>query len=185
MQRTRSWLDKQDLGMAVPDLLHSLGPEIEDPEEGEEDCWHLPLFTDIETQKHSSSSRKSLIRDYLFHASSIEDSFFVENAGSQGLVPWSHLALELIFALLYCSSTVTSTWIGRAVLILPSIRESIPSQNLGFVDSKATVLDLTIDGRDLTIHQSPTILSSTRDGGTTGAGNLPFSSFLPNGDQFW
>ncbi|QSZ33772.1 hypothetical protein DSL72_005343 [Monilinia vaccinii-corymbosi] len=47
--------------------------------------------------------------------------------------------------------------------------QTIPSQNLGFVDSKATEIDLTINGRDLTIHQSPTMLSSNRDGGTTGA----------------
>ncbi|KAL3418276.1 hypothetical protein PVAG01_09992 [Phlyctema vagabunda] len=47
--------------------------------------------------------------------------------------------------------------------------QSLPSQNLGFVDAKATVLDLSIAGRDLTIHQSPTILSSNRGGGTTGA----------------
>ncbi|ELR04390.1 hypothetical protein VC83_02143 [Pseudogymnoascus destructans] len=47
--------------------------------------------------------------------------------------------------------------------------QPIPSQNLGFVDQSATSIDLTIAGRDLTIHQSPTILSSTRGGGTTGA----------------
>ncbi|KFY85781.1 hypothetical protein V500_08126 [Pseudogymnoascus sp. VKM F-4518 (FW-2643)] len=47
--------------------------------------------------------------------------------------------------------------------------QPIPSQNLGFVDQTATSIDLTIAGRDLTIHQSPTILSSTRGGGTTGA----------------
>ncbi|KAI9640709.1 Ribosomal protein lysine methyltransferase [Ciborinia camelliae] len=47
--------------------------------------------------------------------------------------------------------------------------QTIPSQNLGFVNSKATEIDLTINGRDLTIYQSPTILSSNRDGGTTGA----------------
>ncbi|KAF7900552.1 uncharacterized protein EAF01_007854 [Botrytis porri] len=47
--------------------------------------------------------------------------------------------------------------------------QTIPSQNLGFVDSKATEIDLTINGKDLTIYQSPTILSSNRDGGTTGA----------------
>ncbi|CZR62531.1 uncharacterized protein PAC_12428 [Phialocephala subalpina] len=47
--------------------------------------------------------------------------------------------------------------------------QSIPSQNLGFVDPKATTLELTIGGRDLTIHQSPTLLSSNRGGGTTGA----------------
>ncbi|CAJ2513730.1 Uu.00g018490.m01.CDS01 [Anthostomella pinea] len=43
----------------------------------------------------------------------------------------------------------------------------IPSQNLGFVDSRATTLDLTIAGKDYTIHQSPTILN--RPGSTTGA----------------
>jgi hypothetical protein len=48
--------------------------------------------------------------------------------------------------------------------------QSIPSQNLGFVDSKATELELTIGSRELLIHQSPTILSSNRGGGTTGAG---------------
>ncbi|OBT94918.2 hypothetical protein VE01_07504 [Pseudogymnoascus verrucosus] len=47
--------------------------------------------------------------------------------------------------------------------------QPIPSQNLGFVDQTATSIDLTIAGRDLTIYQSPTILSSTRGGGTTGA----------------
>ncbi|KKZ63805.1 hypothetical protein EMCG_01909 [[Emmonsia] crescens] len=47
--------------------------------------------------------------------------------------------------------------------------QEIPSQNLGFVDSRASTIDLTIHGRDLQIRQSPTILSSTRAGGTTGA----------------
>ncbi|KAK4165256.1 hypothetical protein QBC43DRAFT_36327 [Cladorrhinum sp. PSN259] len=47
--------------------------------------------------------------------------------------------------------------------------QSLPSQNLGFIDSKAQTLDLTIAGRDLTIHQSPAVLSSNRAGGTTGA----------------
>ncbi|KUL89050.1 hypothetical protein ZTR_05975 [Talaromyces verruculosus] len=46
---------------------------------------------------------------------------------------------------------------------------SIPSNNLGFLDSRATTIDLTINSHDYTIHQSPTLLSSTRDGGTTGA----------------
>ncbi|KAI0404609.1 hypothetical protein F4802DRAFT_566704 [Xylaria palmicola] len=45
--------------------------------------------------------------------------------------------------------------------------QEIPSQNLGFVDSRATAIDLTIGGRDYTIHQSPTILN--RPGSTTGA----------------
>ena len=52
--------------------------------------------------------------------------------------------------------------------------QSIPSQNLGFIDSKATSINITIGGRDLIVHQSPTILSSTRDGGTTGAGDTAF-----------
>ncbi|EFQ30965.1 hypothetical protein CGRA01v4_08608 [Colletotrichum graminicola] len=43
------------------------------------------------------------------------------------------------------------------------------SSNLGMIDPKAAELSLTIAGRDFTIHQSPTILSSTRAGGTTGA----------------
>ena len=47
--------------------------------------------------------------------------------------------------------------------------QPIPSQHLGFVDSKATSLDLTIQGRDLTILQSPGLLSSNRKEGTTGA----------------
>ncbi|KAI4218429.1 MAG: hypothetical protein LQ349_008721, partial [Xanthoria aureola] len=47
--------------------------------------------------------------------------------------------------------------------------QSLPSQDLGFVDPKATVLHLEIAGRDLTITQSPTLLSSNREGGTTGA----------------
>ncbi|KAI1749931.1 hypothetical protein F4782DRAFT_511386 [Xylaria castorea] len=45
--------------------------------------------------------------------------------------------------------------------------QEIPSQNLGFVDSQATTIDLTLGGKDYTIHQSPTILN--RPGSTTGA----------------
>ncbi|KAL4871954.1 hypothetical protein BDV12DRAFT_205746 [Aspergillus spectabilis] len=47
--------------------------------------------------------------------------------------------------------------------------QSIPSSNLGFVNSKATSIDLTIHEQEYTIHQSPTLLSSSRAGGTTGA----------------
>ncbi|CAK7206851.1 Ribosomal protein lysine methyltransferase [Sporothrix eucalyptigena] len=43
------------------------------------------------------------------------------------------------------------------------------AQNLGFVDAHAAVLDLAVAGRDLTIHQSPAVLTSNRSGGTTGA----------------
>ncbi|OXV09224.1 hypothetical protein Egran_03012 [Elaphomyces granulatus] len=46
---------------------------------------------------------------------------------------------------------------------------NIPSANLGFVDSRSTTVDVTIHGRDFSIRQSPTLLSSTRAGGTTGA----------------
>lgn len=48
--------------------------------------------------------------------------------------------------------------------------EDIPSQGLGGIDTRATSIDLNINGRDLTIHQSPSILTSQRAGGTTGAG---------------
>ncbi|KAL2800354.1 hypothetical protein BJX66DRAFT_291818 [Aspergillus keveii] len=47
--------------------------------------------------------------------------------------------------------------------------QDIPSSNLGFVDSKATTVDITFHDQDYTIHQSPTLLSSSRAGGTTGA----------------
>ncbi|KAF5544356.1 diaminohydroxyphosphoribosylamino-pyrimidine deaminase [Fusarium phyllophilum] len=47
--------------------------------------------------------------------------------------------------------------------------QPIPSMNLGFVDSRATSVDVSVAGRDYTIHQSPTVLSSSRAGGTTGA----------------
>ena len=47
--------------------------------------------------------------------------------------------------------------------------QSFPSQNLGFVDSKATSLEFTIADRNLVITQSPGLLSSNRQQGTTGA----------------
>ena len=47
--------------------------------------------------------------------------------------------------------------------------QKIPSQDLGFVDAKTTSLEITVSGRDLNIQQSPTLLSSNREGGTTGA----------------
>ena len=43
------------------------------------------------------------------------------------------------------------------------------SQDLGMVDPKADALELSISGKDFTIKQSPGILQSTREGGTTGA----------------
>ena len=48
--------------------------------------------------------------------------------------------------------------------------QELPSQDLGFVDAESTTLELTVAGKDMTIHQSPTLLSSDRGGGTTGAG---------------
>lgn len=49
--------------------------------------------------------------------------------------------------------------------------QSIPSHNeLGIIDPKASTLELTVNGRDLTVTQSPSVLSSNRAGGTTGAG---------------
>ncbi|MCJ1244966.1 hypothetical protein MMC30_002167 [Trapelia coarctata] len=47
--------------------------------------------------------------------------------------------------------------------------QSLPSQDLGFANSKAKTLELEVGGLNVTIHQSPTLLSSNRDGGTTGA----------------
>ncbi|KAI9167120.1 Diaminohydroxyphosphoribosylamino-pyrimidine deaminase [Paramyrothecium foliicola] len=47
--------------------------------------------------------------------------------------------------------------------------QPIPSQNLGFLDPKAHSVDVAIGDRDFTLHQSPTVLSSNRAGGTTGA----------------
>jgi hypothetical protein len=48
--------------------------------------------------------------------------------------------------------------------------QTIPSQSLGFVDSKASTIDITVAGHDLTIHQSRGLLTSDRKQGTTGAG---------------
>ncbi|KAI0161620.1 hypothetical protein GGR52DRAFT_131163 [Hypoxylon sp. FL1284] len=45
--------------------------------------------------------------------------------------------------------------------------QEVPSQNLGFVDPHSPTLDLNVAGKDLVIHQSPTILN--RPGSTTGA----------------
>ncbi|KAL1302036.1 hypothetical protein AAFC00_002484 [Neodothiora populina] len=48
-------------------------------------------------------------------------------------------------------------------------QETPSSQNLGIIDDRAPLLALTIGKRDLTIRQAPTVLNSTREGGTTGA----------------
>ena len=45
----------------------------------------------------------------------------------------------------------------------------IPSNNLGFIDSKADRLEVEVAGHHYIIRQSPGLLNSTREGGTTGA----------------
>ncbi|KAF7198297.1 Ribosomal lysine N-methyltransferase 5 [Pseudocercospora fuligena] len=47
--------------------------------------------------------------------------------------------------------------------------QSIPSQDLGMLDAKRNILEVSIAGRDFEIAQSPGLLQSQRDGGTTGA----------------
>ncbi|KAF2260758.1 hypothetical protein CC78DRAFT_536238 [Lojkania enalia] len=47
--------------------------------------------------------------------------------------------------------------------------QAIPSQSLGFVDARASTIEITVAGRDLTIYQSPGLLTSDRKEGTTGA----------------
>lgn len=48
--------------------------------------------------------------------------------------------------------------------------QDIPSQSLGFFDSKAATLDFTVAGHQLVIHHSKSLLTSDRKAGTTGAG---------------
>jgi len=45
----------------------------------------------------------------------------------------------------------------------------VPSRGLGMLDARAQSLELTVAGRDLTIHQNPGLLKSNLQGGTTGA----------------
>ncbi|KAL3955460.1 hypothetical protein ACCO45_011023 [Purpureocillium lilacinum] len=64
----------------------------------------------------------------------------------------------------------------------------MPSQDLGFVDPRAAVLEVPVRGRDYTIHQSPSVLASSRAGGTTGAGaplagDPLFASWLAGSDN--
>ncbi len=47
--------------------------------------------------------------------------------------------------------------------------QPLPSQTLGFVSPQSSTISITILNKDLTIHQSPTLLSSNRPEGTTGA----------------
>lgn len=48
--------------------------------------------------------------------------------------------------------------------------QEVPSNNLGMIDPRAPAVEIPINGKDYTIHQSPSLLSSHRAGGTTGAG---------------
>jgi hypothetical protein len=53
--------------------------------------------------------------------------------------------------------------------------QPIPSSNLGFIDPKASSVDVDVAGKNYTIYQSPGVLASDRAGGTTGAGTFgPF-----------
>ncbi|KAF2138455.1 uncharacterized protein K452DRAFT_353003 [Aplosporella prunicola CBS 121167] len=47
--------------------------------------------------------------------------------------------------------------------------QPVPSHALGIIDNKASSLELTVAGRDLTISQSPGLLTSNRALGSTGA----------------
>jgi len=47
--------------------------------------------------------------------------------------------------------------------------QPLPSQDLGMLDPKSPTVEVTINGRDFNIKQSPGILQSSREGGTTGA----------------
>ncbi|KAK4867637.1 hypothetical protein LT330_001147 [Penicillium expansum] len=47
--------------------------------------------------------------------------------------------------------------------------QDIPSNNLGMLNPRAPSVDISINGHEYTIHQSPSLLSSHRAGGTTGA----------------
>ncbi|KMU79419.1 hypothetical protein CISG_07850 [Coccidioides immitis RMSCC 3703] len=65
--------------------------------------------------------------------------------------------------------------------------QDIPSQNLGFINSQSHTVEVSVLNRDLTIHQSPTVLSSSRAGGTTGAGSTSqrFSKLAAESPAFW
>ncbi|KAI9750973.1 MAG: hypothetical protein M4579_006233, partial [Chaenotheca gracillima] len=52
------------------------------------------------------------------------------------------------------------------------------TQDLGMINPKAATIELSVAGRDFTIHQSPGMLSSNRGNGTTGAGRLKSQSNL-------
>lgn len=71
----------------------------------------------------------------------------------------------------FCPSKLQSGFLSNSPAETFSLfSQVIPSANLGFVNQHATEVEFTINGRDLVIHQSPTVLNSSRGGGTTGAG---------------
>lgn len=74
-------------------------------------------------------------------------------------------------SLFFENSGAATTYIPVEAFLLFS--QDIPTANLGFVDSRATSVEVTIRGNEFAIHQSPTLLSSVRAGGTTGAGKRP------------
>ncbi|KGO76850.1 hypothetical protein PITC_005410 [Penicillium italicum] len=59
--------------------------------------------------------------------------------------------------------------------------QDIPSNNLGMLNPRAPSVEISINGNEYTIHQSPSLLSSHRAGGTTGAGKCgPWSTAPPH-----
>ena len=57
-------------------------------------------------------------------------------------------------------------WIKETFVVFS---QGIPSENLGFVDKTASSIEVTIGSHDFTISQSPGLLYSNADTGTTGA----------------
>lgn len=50
--------------------------------------------------------------------------------------------------------------------------QTLTSLNLGLIDSDASQLKVEVGNREFLIHQSLSLLSSDRSGGTTGAGKM-------------
>ncbi|KAF8477177.1 hypothetical protein BDZ91DRAFT_14884 [Kalaharituber pfeilii] len=53
--------------------------------------------------------------------------------------------------------------------IFPLFAHRPPPKSLGFIDRKSTILSVTVNDREFKINQSPTLLGSQRERGTTGA----------------
>lgn len=134
-----------------------------------------------------------LTRDYKICSSQGQWKVTIElpNSLLYSLRPKEHSSLRSAFFLAYTScwnyiafETTSQVAIMSLENLLSSLGEEVgdpeeesfllfsqksTSQDLGFVDAKATSLEITVDNRDLIIQQSPTLLSSNREGGTTGA----------------